>query len=410
MRFAIRTYGCRANQYDSETIRELLKSAGGVEVASVENADVAIFNSCTVTSASEAELRKDIRRAAALRSGLRTIVTGCAAALPGRDEVTRPLRSLPSVSDVIPGADLDAIATALDLNPPRTRQLTSVQTGARALLRIQDGCNEHCTFCATTLARGEARSRPVEEIAAEATILADRHPEIVITGIHIGSYGVDIGSSLGELMQTLVRCVPRVRFRLSSIEATEVDDRLMDLFQEPARVAPHLHAPLQSGSDAVLRRMGRHWYTVESYRQRVEALVAGHASFGLSADVISGFPGESLDDHLRTVGLVTELPFTSLHVFPFSPRPGTAATRLGDSLPQKLVSARAAELRVIAREKAVAYAARRDGGRADVVVIERGRGLTGDYLSVDVPSDRPRRDRFDAMLVSRENHLSAVAL
>ncbi|HEY3257539.1 MAG TPA: MiaB/RimO family radical SAM methylthiotransferase, partial [Gemmatimonadaceae bacterium] len=349
MRFAIRTYGCRANQYDSETIRELLKSAGGVEVASVENADVAIFNSCTVTSGSEAELRKDIRRAAALRSGLRTIVTGCAAALPRRDEVTRPLRSLPSVSDVIPGADLDAIATALDLHPPRTKQLTSVQTGARALLRIQDGCNEHCTFCATTLARGEARSRAVKEITAEATILADRHPEIVITGIHIGSYGVDIGSSLGELMQTLVRCVARVRFRLSSIEATEVDDRLMDLFQEPARVAPHLHAPLQSGSDAVLRRMGRHWYTVESYRRRVEALVAGHASFGLSADVISGFPGESPDDHLRTVGLVTELPFTSLHVFPFSPRPGTAATRLGDSLPQRLVSVRAAELRVIAR-------------------------------------------------------------
>ena len=139
------------------------------------------------------------------------------------------------------------------------------QTGARGLLRIQDGCDEHCTFCMTTLARGSNRSRPREELIAEAVTLAETHPEIVLTGIHIGSYGLDIGSCLSALVERLIENVPSVRFRLSSLEATEVDDRLRGLFGDPRRLAPYLHAPLQSGSDRVLKRMGRSWYTARTY-------------------------------------------------------------------------------------------------------------------------------------------------
>ncbi|MFI5233350.1 MAG: tRNA (N(6)-L-threonylcarbamoyladenosine(37)-C(2))-methylthiotransferase MtaB, partial [Gemmatimonadales bacterium] len=221
MRAYLRTFGCRANQYDTEAARAMIEAAGGVIVASPEQADVALFNSCAVTAAAEADLRQEVRRAAKGNARLRSVVLGCAAA---RDEGT--IAALPGVSDVIAGADLPALAMALGINPALAASRPTLQTGSRALLRIQDGCDEHCTFCATTLARGAHRSRSAAELVCEAQALADAHPEIVITGIHIGSYGQDNGSSLGELVERLVHDVPRVRFRLSSVEATEVDERL----------------------------------------------------------------------------------------------------------------------------------------------------------------------------------------
>ena len=160
---------------------------------------------------------------------------GCAAA---RDDGT--IAALPTVERVVPGGDLLGVAEAIGLSAPVLPP--NVQTGTRALLRIQDGCDEHCTFCATTLARGAARSRSIVALVDEAERLADHHPEIVLTGIHIGHYGVDTGTTLSALVERLVRDVPHVRFRLSSLEATEVDDRLRELFAEPDHLAPHLHA------------------------------------------------------------------------------------------------------------------------------------------------------------------------
>ncbi|HUQ18770.1 MAG TPA: radical SAM protein, partial [Gemmatimonadaceae bacterium] len=250
MKFFIRTYGCRANQYDSEQARQLLVASGGIEVEDASAADVAVFNSCSVTTAAEAELRKDVRRLARNNPNVRSLVVGCAPGLPQRNEATAPLRTLPTVIDAIAGLDVDEISSTLELG--RVDRARSAQTGSRGLLRIQDGCDEHCTFCATTIARGPNRSRSVEDLVAEAAMLADVHPEIVLTGIHIGSYGVDIGQSLSLLVETLIARVPSVRYRLSSLEATEVDDRLMELYSERSRLAPYLHAPLQSGSNRVL--------------------------------------------------------------------------------------------------------------------------------------------------------------
>jgi threonylcarbamoyladenosine tRNA methylthiotransferase MtaB len=267
------------------------------------------------------------------------------------------------------------------------------------------------------MARGENRSRSADAIVREAQTHATHHPEIVITGIHIGSYGHDLGSSLGALVARLVRDVPCVRFRLSSLEATEVDEILFELLtQEPARVAPYLHAPLQSGSDAVLRRMGRHWYSAERYASAVERIVASGGPFGLGADVIAGFPGETERDHEATLALVDRLPFTYLHVFPFSLRPGTAAVRLRDHVPESVVHLRAAELRALAAQKARAYVERRIGGCADVVAIGPAEGaparegLTGDYLSVRLADPTiPRGARYDAELVQDHGQLVAVA-
>ena len=260
----------------------------------------------------------------------------------------------------------------------------------RGLLKIQDGCDEHCTFCATTIARGANRSRPIAELVEEAKALAEHHAEIVLTGVHIGTYGED-RSTLGDLLEALISSLPQVRFRLSSIEATEVDDTIARLWIEaPRHVAAHLHAPLQSGSDRMLKRMGRHWYTAGTYRARIEWLAERLPVFGLGADIIAGFPDESDADHRATVALVDALPFTYLHVFPFSSRPGAAATRLpGHHLPG-VVDGRARELRQLGEAKARAHRAARLGRRADGVVSGRGQGnvevLTEDYLSVYLPT------------------------
>ena len=411
MKAYLRTFGCRANQYDTEAVRAMILASGGEIVDTLELADVAVLNSCAVTADAEADLRRAVRGITADRQGLPVIVMGCASA---RDDGR--IAALPGVQHVIAGADLPSIAMALDLDPILAGTRAAVQTGSRALLRIQDGCDEHCTFCATTLARGANRSRPAELLVQEATELSAEHPEIVITGIHIGSYGIDHGSSLSALMSRLVREVPAVRFRLSSLEATEVDATLAELLaDDSSRIAPHLHAPLQSGADRVLKRMGRHWYSAASYASAVLRLADHLPIFALGADVITGFPGETAADHAQTVALVQSLPFTYLHVFPYSARPGTAAERLGTAVDGRVSRERGAELRSIGEAKGAAYRASRAGTAADVVVIgaadTNGRryGLTEDYLSVtlDDPSI-PRRARIDATLVLRERDLVAV--
>lgn len=423
MKAYLRTFGCRANQYDTEAVRAMILAGGGTIVATAAEADVAIFNSCAVTGEAEADLRQAVRREAVRREALRaaeapavrraplrTIVIGCASA---RD--TGSIAALPGVSDVIAGADLPAVASALGLDPSAALARAGRQTGARALLRIQDGCDEHCTFCATTLARGAHRSRPAWELVREAQGLAEHHPEIVITGVHIGSYGTDLGSSLGALVSRLVCEVPRARFRLTSIEATEVDEQLAELLRgDSARVAPHLHAPLQSGSDRVLRRMGRHWYDVAGYARAAERLIAGRSTFALGADVMSGFPGETEQDHEATMAMVRALPFTYLHVFPYSARPGTSAERLDGRVAPALARRRASELRALGEEKAAAYATSRDGGEADIVVVGeslRRNGLTEDYLTVALEDPSlPRRARVRSRLRLVGGELTAATV
>ena len=390
------TFGCKANQYDTELVRQAFTDQGAVVVDDPGAADLTVVNSCTVTHESEVKLRRFVRRLSRA-SRAETIVMGCAAAL---DDGT--IAALPSVRAVVGGADPNTVLRAAGVSlasplSPTGRGGQGVRTPVgkhRALLKIQDGCDEHCTFCATTLARSANRSRPVAELVAEARALAEHHAEIVLTGVHIGTYGVNPPElSLGELLERLIEAVPNVRFRLSSVEATEVDDRLARLFIEaPRHVAAHLHAPLQSGSNRILKRMGRHWYSAESYRARIEWLAERLPVFGLGADVIAGFPGETEADHGASMALVRALPFSYLHVFPFSVRPDAAAARLPDPVPTARIDARARELRELGEAKAVAYRTRRRGTQADGVVSGRLGGrvdvLTEDYLSIYLPIDR----------------------
>jgi len=397
------TFGCKANQYDTELVRQAFADAGATVVDEPEAADLAVVNSCTVTHESESKLRRYVRHQA--RAGRDTLVMGCAAALD-----RGALAALPRVRAVVGGADPERILQAAGyVNPRVDPGLRRFSGGARGWLKIQDGCDEHCTFCATTLARGANRSRPVADIIAEARALARHHAELVITGVHIGTYGKDrgvvsgewYGPSLGELLERLVEAVPNVRFRLSSIEATEVDDRIARLLIEvPRQLAAHLHAPLQSAANPVLKRMGRHWYTAETYRARIEWLAGRLPVFGLGADMIAGFPGETAAEHRASLAFITDLPFTYLHVFPFSVRPDAPAARLAGQVSEAAVRERAQELRETGAGKTSAYRASRQGARADAVICGRQEGrieaLTQDYLTVYLSSDawdgRPRLD------------------
>jgi threonylcarbamoyladenosine tRNA methylthiotransferase MtaB len=374
------TFGCKANQYDTERVRQAFEASGAGFVDDPALADLTVINSCTVTSESEVKLRRYVRHVAKCGPG-QTIVMGCAAAL---DDGT--IAALPSVRAVVANADPVTVLRAAGFDEARAQRVVPHPGGtkSRALLKIQDGCDEHCTFCATTLARGNDRSRPVEDLVEEARRLAEEHAEIVLTGVHIGTYGPP---SLGQLLDALVESVPGVRFRLGSVEATEVDDALARLLIEaPRNLAAHLHAPLQSGSNRVLRRMGRHWYTADSYRARIEWLAERLPVFGLGADVIAGFPGESGDDHHASLTLLHALPFTYLHVFPFSVRPDAPAVRLSGQLPPEVIRARARELREVGEARAAAYREHRRGQTADGVVTGRLKGqievMTQDYLSV----------------------------
>jgi threonylcarbamoyladenosine tRNA methylthiotransferase MtaB len=405
-RVYLHTFGCKANQYDTEVLRQALEAAGAAVVDHPAEADAAVVNSCTVTHVAEAKMRGLVRRLSRENSGVQTVITGCAAAL---DDGT--IAALPNVIGVVRGTDPHRVLAALDLPADGVDPvLRTFGRGARAWLKIQDGCDEHCTFCATTLARGASRSREPGVIVQEAQALAASHAELVITGVHIGAYGRDLGDgmNLGVLLERLISAVPVPRWRLSSVEATEVDDRLADLWSgTPEKLVPHLHAPLQSGSDRLLKRMGRHWYTAATYREHIERLAARVPVFGLGADVMVGFPGETAADHAATTALIEQLPFTYLHVFPYSERPGAAAQHLGAPVVPETAAQRSAQLRALVAEKGAAYRAARDGGVADVVVLRRARGwyegLTEDYLPVYLPSHQSVPARLQATLSLMED-------
>jgi threonylcarbamoyladenosine tRNA methylthiotransferase MtaB len=395
------TFGCKANQYDTERMRQEVEARGAATVGSAGDADVVVLNTCTVTNQADADARRMIRRLQRRHPGVRIVVAGCSAALKA------PAYEAMEVSGVVEGHDpvrvagvVHAGASAgtlvqladrrsldrLDLEPVGAELLARRAGATRGWLKIQDGCDRKCAFCATRLARGESRSRPADEIVAEARGLALHHPELVLTGVHIGHYGLDLtdGPTLSRLAARLLDEVPDVRFRLGSIEATEIDHLLLDLLATSGgRLAPHLHMPLQSGADPVLRRM-RRWHTREQYRGRALDIASRIPVLGLGADIITGFPGETESDHDDTAGLVDELPFTYLHVFPFSPRDDTVAAELQREMPipQRVAGERSRDLRERVAEKGADYRRRRAGQMAEVVVEDGGQALTGDYLRV----------------------------
>ena len=409
------TFGCKANQYDTERMRQELESRGAATCDVPGTASAAVLNTCTVTDQADLSARRLIRKLARRHPDLRIVVAGCSSAVQAD-----VYRAMPEVNGVVAGQDPVAVAAevapesalaAEDQEPIGGALLRASRRGSRGWLKIQDGCDRKCSFCATRMARGVSRSRPADQLIAEARLLSRRHAELVLTGIHIGHYGLDLepADTLSGLCGRLLRAVPDVRFRLGSIEATEIDNALVDLIAGAGGLlAPHLHVPLQSGSEAVLRRM-RRWHTREQYRRRVLEIAERIQPLGLGADIIVGFPGETEADHARTRELVEELPFTYLHVFPYSVRQGTSAADLPGRVPSAGAATRSQELRELGVAKGTAYACSRSGGEALVAVERDGAGLTGDYLRVRVSGSADPGSLVRATLSGRATDLRAAA-
>jgi len=406
------TFGCKANQYDTERMRQELEGRGARTVDASRDADVAVINTCTVTGQADANARHLIRRLRREHPAIKIVVAGCSTAFRESD-----YRALKEVDGVVPGQNPCSVADQLvelgvSPGPAAAGPLERNARGTRGWLKIQDGCDRKCSFCATRVARGRSVSRPLDEIVREARVLARSHPELVITGIHIGHYGHDLepALTLAGLCAQLLETVP-ARLRLSSIEATEIDDDLVHLIATSGgQLAPHLHVPMQSGSDPVLRLM-RRWHTREAYRRRVlEIAEAVSVPFGLGADIIVGFPGEASEHFEETRTLVEELPYSYLHVFPFSVRDGTLAASLPDRVPGDIAAERSRTLRGLAERKGAEYRRRRVGDMADIVAEghgERRVGVTGDYLRVDLAPSVVSGTRFQATLEEREGRLVA---
>lgn len=357
-RVSFATLGCKVNRSDTARLREGLPDAVE-EVPFGEPADLVVINTCTVTGYADRESRQLIHRARRANPDAHIVVTGCLASR--RPEQVR-LPGVIAVVDNAGKADLAArLAGWLDLAPPgggvaRYRYDPEVLT--RPPLKIQDGCAGHCTYCAVAAARGHPRSLPPEAVR-EALAAFGRQgcPEVVLSGIDLGAYGLDLAppASLAEVLASIRRERPLPRVRLSSIEVRHLgDDLLGEMEAAGPLVCRHLHLPLQSGADPVLRRMAR-TYPASQYAERVHAAAARLPGVSVGADVIAGFPGETDADHAATCALVEALPLSYLHVFPFSPRPGTPAATYPDPVPAPVIRERARALRGLSAAKWAAF-------------------------------------------------------
>jgi threonylcarbamoyladenosine tRNA methylthiotransferase MtaB len=387
IRVALTTLGCKVNRADGEALLARLGDLV-VEVPFGAKADLYVVNSCTVTATADRQSRQLIYRARRRNPGARVVLTGCYARV-GPGEAARSAAD--RVFTLDQHGDLAEYVRSLQQSGSLTRPPESpAPTGellvrARPFLKVQDGCNSRCTYCVVPRARGPSRSVPLLEAAARIDDLAAQgFEEVVLSGIHLGLYGVDLAprATLMDLLHTCLHRVPRLR--LSSIEPGEVCADLARLLADSPGICPHLHIPIQSADDEVLRAMNRPYRSTE-VRDLLQDLHRRVPELALGADFMVGFPGETETQFQRTLAFVESTPLTHLHVFPFSPRPGTAAATLPGPVPHATARARARALREAGRRKQCAFAAEQVGELRDVLVEKRdasdlASGVTQSYL------------------------------
>jgi threonylcarbamoyladenosine tRNA methylthiotransferase MtaB len=363
------TLGCKINQYDTNSMVSLLRQAGHETVADASEADVIVINTCTVTGRTDYKGRQLVRKAIHENGSAVIIVTGCYAEV----QADR-LSGIPGVDYVLGNTEKEEMArwvsTAEKQRTPRVRaggisevrslglDAPEVHSGTtRAFLKIQDGCNHACSYCIIPRARGRSRSLPPSRVRDKIDLLVDEgFQEVVLCGIHLGVYGQDLhpGLSLLDLLGNLEHETAIPRIRISSIEPNELTDGLLGLFAESHRLCPHFHLPLQSGDEEILQAMNRPYGPGDfvSLVHRIRDRMAGAA---IGVDVIAGFPGEGEEAFRNTLDLLHGLPVDYFHVFPYSPRPGTAAARFPDSVPRDQIRKRAGELRRTGMRKRIDF-------------------------------------------------------
>ena len=401
-RFHVKTFGCRASQADGAALEAALAAKGMSQAGRASDADLVVLNTCTVTSTADDELRQAVRRIHRESPEAKILVTGCYA-----QRAPEEIASLPGVWLVAGNSHKTRIADLIDTTEAYHGQIevgdifaqhdflsTPVEDAlgdrTRPNLKIQDGCNNRCSFCIIPFVRGRSRSAPAEQVLAQVGALAAKYKEVVLSGINLGRWGRDFGDGtrLADLVRRLLNETGIERLRLSSVEPMDWSDDLLGLMAGSARIAKHVHAPLQSGSDTVLRRMHRR-YRPKHYADRIAKARAAMPDCAVGADVMTGFPGETDAEFEDSRGFIESLPFTYLHVFTYSERPGTPAAEAAARVPREVRKQRTHVLRELSAKKNREFRAAMVGRTLSAVTIEDGRvALSENYLKIALAAGR----------------------
>jgi threonylcarbamoyladenosine tRNA methylthiotransferase MtaB len=408
--FHIANFGCRASQSEGAAIQDELLEAGATVAKTPYEANVVVVNSCTVTDEADRDVRHLIRRIATRSPETRIIVTGCyaqrapdeLAAMPGVEYVVgnshKPLVGRLTLDvldeDFTSTGRAEVFCSDIFLEQelqPRTHSGSGGRT--RAIVKVQDGCNANCSFCIIPSVRGRSRSMAPGMVLAEVRNLVERgYQEIVLSGIHLGTYGRDLDSptSLLTLIHRLLDEIPLLaRIRLSSIEPLEVTPAIVSLVAEEPRLAHHFHVPLQSGSRRILREMRRP-YMPSYYAELAQTIRMRIEDAAIGADVMVGFPGETDAEFAETFGLIESSPLTYLHVFPYSSRPGTPAADMPAPVPPHVTQFRAKALRQLIAKKNEAFRSGLIGRDLEVLVLNSGDAISNNFIRVYPDTDMPR--------------------
>jgi threonylcarbamoyladenosine tRNA methylthiotransferase MtaB len=402
---AFHTLGCKVNHYETEAIWQLFKDNGYERVDFEKSADVYVINTCTVTNTGDKKSRQVIRRAVRKNPDAVICVTGCYAqtspaeimAIPGVDIVVGTqdrVKMLEYIEQYKQERQpINAVRNIMKTRVYEELDVPAFTDRTRASLKIQEGCNNFCTFCIIPWARGLMRSRDPKEVIRQAQQLVDAgYKEIVLTGIHTGGYGEDMKDyNLAQLLRDLEEQVVGLkRLRISSIEASQITDEIIDVLDKSNVVVRHLHIPLQSGSNTVLKRMRRK-YTMEFFADRLNRLKEALPGLAITSDVIVGFPGETEEEFMETYNFIKEHRFSELHVFPYSKRTGTPAARMDDQIDEEVKNERVHRLIELSDQLAKEYASQFEGEVLEVIPEEPYKedpesglyvGYTDNYLKV----------------------------
>jgi threonylcarbamoyladenosine tRNA methylthiotransferase MtaB len=402
-RVFVQSFGCRASQADGAAIEASLEDSGYVPVREAGSADLVVLNTCTVTHGADVDARRMIRGLHRDHPDAQILVTGCYAQRAS-EELARMegVRWVvgnshkTQIADVVLHASEDYhgrivvgdIAAQANFMAEPVRDIRDDRT--RPNLKVQDGCSNRCSFCIIPSVRGRSRSAPLESVVAQVRDLASRYCEVVLSGINLGRWGRDLPGSrrFVNLLEALLAETGVRRLRISSVEPMDWSQELLELVSSEPRIAKHFHLPLQSGSDAVLKRMFRK-YRTRHYASRLELAHRLQPDAAIGADVMTGFPGESDAEFAETVRFIEQQPFTYLHVFTYSERPGTLAEQFGSPVPVTVRRERTSVLRLLSEKKNREFRQRMIGKKLSAVTLEqRGMALTSNFLKVEMSQPR----------------------
>ncbi len=396
MKVGIYTLGCKVNSYESEYVTDLFKKAG-YEICDFNSVcDVYVINTCTVTNGSDAKSRKIIREAIRNNPSACIVAMGCFVE-SSKDNLIDGINICIGNKDKSKIVELveDYMNTHTNINHIveldrefEDMEIENFGSRTRAFVKVQDGCENYCTFCIIPHVRGKCRSKKLETVVEEVTKLVENgYKEVVLTGIHTGSYGIDLGLDFADLLEALIKIDGLERLRISSIEVTELNDRVIDIIKNSNIICNHLHIPLQAGSDKVLKLMNRK-YDLEFFKNKIEELRNVKPDLAVSTDIIVGFPGEGEEEFLNTLSVSDKIKFSKIHVFPYSERRGTPAVKFKEKVSEQDKKDRVKRLIALSEKLEKEYMSKFIGRTVSVLVEEYKDGYsyghTSNYLYVKV--------------------------